>query len=84
MAEFRRDKSGLMWTGQGVLDHIELMSKTGQVDIQLIDSSNTDGTAFIDLSVVTGKSRESVRVRPIRTGVYLAMTGSGILSFNLR
>ncbi len=84
MAEFKRQSSGVAWIGQGVLEHVELMSITGAVDVQLIDSSSATGKAFLDLAVLSGESRESKRVRPIRTGVYVAMTGTGILNFNIR
>lgn len=84
MAEFKRQNSGVVWTGQGAIDHIELMSITGAVDVQLIDSASNAGTAFLDLAVLSGTSRESNRVRYVKTGVYCAMTGSGILSINVR
>jgi len=84
MAEFKAESSGLVYIGQAAIDHIELSSKTGAVAIQLIDSLTANGKDFITLSVLSGESRESNRVRPIRTGVYCAMTGSGILNFNIR
>jgi hypothetical protein len=84
MAEFKTQHSGVVYTGQGALEHVELMSLTGAVDVQLIDSSSAAGQAFLDLSTLSGESRESNRVRLIRTGVYCAMTGSGILNINIR
>ena len=84
MAEFKRQTSGVAFTGQGAVEHIELMSITGAVTAQLIDSATSAGIAFLDLAVPDGESRESNKVRYVKTGVYLALTGSGICNFSVR
>lgn len=84
MASLRRTSSGIFITGQGVVEHTELLSLTGDVDIQLIDGTDFSGRTFLDLAVLSGRSRESTRVERFGTGVYLAMTGSGIVTIGLR
>lgn len=84
MASIRRESSGIFMTGQGAIDHAELMSITGAVDVQLIDGTDSSGRTFLDLAVLSGESRESNRTELYRTGVYMAMTGSGIVSVNFR